>query len=219
MGKPVVFGIPVVMVTALLAVLGLWAWGPIAAGGPTSNAGLTWNVEYWHRNADGEVLQHKNDSNTVTGVGVESALDRLINAGTDGDRAGEADTFDQIVLLDVAYTVNEVSAVPTTSMLQNVDGGAAASNQNPADGAFTDVAASVTDGQGEVGVTFTATAGNPPTAVQMLLGKFAEQTQADNTDPTLTIAAVDILASIVISVDLAPTDTLTITWTIDVNPV
>lgn len=37
-GKPVVFGTPVVMVTALVAALALWAWGPIG-GDPTSNTG------------------------------------------------------------------------------------------------------------------------------------------------------------------------------------
>ena len=92
-----------------------------------------------------------------------------------------------------------------------------ANNQNPSDGVFSDVTASTTDGKGEVVETFTATAGDPPAAVQMLLGKFPVQSQADNTDPASTIAAADILASIVINVDLAPTDTLQITWTIDVD--
>ncbi len=215
-GKPVVFGIPVVMVTALVAVLALWAWGP-SGGGATSGATLKWNVEYWHRDAAGEVLQHKIDHNTITGVGDEMALDRLINAGGDGDVAGETDAMDQIVLLDVAYTVDNVTAVPVTSVLQNVDGDGAANNQNPSDGVFGDVTASTTDGKGEVVETFTATAGDPPAAVQMLLGKFPVQSQADNTDPASTIAAADILASIVINVDLAPTDTLQITWTIDVD--
>ena len=45
-GKPVVFGTPVVMVTALVALLALWAWGPIGVGGSTSTASAVWNVEY-----------------------------------------------------------------------------------------------------------------------------------------------------------------------------
>ena len=71
------FGVPAVMVTVLVAVLALWAWGPIGgsgASGPSSNASLVWNVEYWHRNADGEVLQHKIDHNTVTGTGLRPPL-------------------------------------------------------------------------------------------------------------------------------------------------
>ena len=87
------------------------------------------------------------------------------------------------------------------------------------------------DGDGKVTVVFKAAAGNPPAAVQMLLVKTAEDDSAANAgagdgsgggtpDASTNLAdilAADILAAITISVNLEPTDTLTITWNINVN--
>ena len=69
-GKPVVFGASMIVVSVLVAVTALWSWGPIGAerGGATSTAGLSWNVEYWHRNSDGLVRSHQKQHNAMTGV-------------------------------------------------------------------------------------------------------------------------------------------------------
>ena len=227
MGKLVVFGTSVVMVTAMVALLALWAWAPIG-GGPTSNAGLKWNVEYWHHNADGKVLQHKKASNAIVASGLEHAVERLI-AAADADATlafanpaateiGEGNAFDQIVLMNVDDAASD--GLLAASILLLVDGGtgnnagqaAGGDANNPADGAYTDVG-TASDGDGSVTLQFLAD-GDPAAATQMHLVKAG----VDNTgDGAAAIIADDILATIEISVDLADTDTLTITWTLDVD--
>ena len=220
--KSVVFGVPVVMVTTLVAVLALWAWAPIDVGS-TSNAGLTWNVEYWHRNAEGEVLQHKKESNAIVASGLEHAMERLI-AEADADASlafadpgavaeiGVANAFDQIVLLNVDDAASD--GILLGSVLTNVDGtnNADAVHMNPADGTYANVG-SATDGDGSVAVTFLAQ-GDPAQAEQMHLVKAPFD---DTVGGALAIAADDVLATIEIVVDLADTDTLTVTWTINVS--
>ena len=225
-------GVPVVMVTVLLTVMTMWAWGPIAGGGPTSNAGLTWNVEYWHRNADGEVLQHKKESNAVVASGLEHAMERLIAAGS-GDIAlaftnpaaaeiGEANAFDQIVLMNADDNLTNGCAggggasdgICETQILLLVDGSdvCGGTDNNPADGTYANVG-STSDGDGSVAVTFCAN-GDPDPATQMHLVKAPVR---DTSSVALAIIADDILATIEISVDLADTDTLTVTWTINIS--
>ena len=239
-GKPVMFGVPVVMVTLLLTVLALWAWGPIggSASGAGSNAGLVWNVEYWHRNAAGEVLQHKKDSNAIVASGLEHAVERLIAASstvinlafTDPAAAeiGEANAFDQIVLMNADDNLDTSGAggtgasdgIDSTQILLLVDGGggnnsgqtAGGVKNNPADGLYADVG-TISDGDGKVTLQFLAD-GNPDAATQMHLVKAAPD---DTAGAAADIVAADILATIEISVDLADTDTLTITWTVDVD--
>ena len=217
--KSVVFGTPAVMVSVLVAVMALWAWGPISVGGTTSQAGVKWNVEYWHRNAEGEVLQHKKDSNAIVASGLEHAMERLIAAGS-GDIAlaftdptaaeiGEANAFDQIVLLDTDDAASD--GILLGSVLLNVDGGtgnnsgqaAGGVENNPADGAYSNVG-TTSDGDGNVTLQFLAD-GDPDAATQMHLVKAPVD---DTVGAALAIAATDILATIEISVDLADTDTL-----------
>jgi hypothetical protein len=190
-----------------------------------------WNVEYWHHNSDGELLTYGEGHNTVTGIGVEAGMERLIQAsldlGTQTDAAGlltEANTWDQIALLNTNAAGDSVTdGILAASILDLVDGGTAQNeNQvaggaitNPADGAFSDTTNSTTDGKAEVTLKFLAD-GDPGVASQMVLGKFAVR---DNQGAAgAALAAEDILAAIDISVNLANTDTLTITWTIDINP-
>ena len=227
--KSVVFGTPAVMVSVLVAVLSLWAWGPISVGGPTSQAGVKWNVEYWHRNAEGELLQHKKDSNAIVASGLEHAMERLITA-LDADATlaftdpatsaiGEANAFDQIVLMDTDDAASD--GLLAANILLLIDGGtgdnagqaAGGAAWNPADGAYSNVG-TTSDGDGDVTLQFLAD-GNPDAATQMHLVKAG----VDDTGSggAAAIAAADILATIEISVDLADTDTLTVTWTIDVD--
>jgi len=83
-------------------------------------------------------------------------------------------------------------------------------HNNPADGAY--VAGSSGTGDGTVTVKFLAV-GNPDPALQMRLVKAIPDDTASSCCEAVTLAQT--LAVIAISVDLANTDTLTITWTLD----
>ena len=230
--KRVLLGVPMLMVAAMVAVMALWVTGIIGGGGvfggPSSQAAITWNVEYWHRNAAGEVLQHKKDSNAIVASGLEHAMERLINAtapvlsfaNVAQTNIGEANAFDQIVLMNLDD--DPVNGLLATNILLNVDGGtgnntgqvAAGVENNPADGAWSDTGGDSTDGTGEITLKFLAD-GDPLTATQMHLVKSVVDDTTDSGQAA--IAAEDILATIEIEVNLADTDTLTITWTINVT--
>ncbi len=220
-----VFGSSAVVVTAMVAVLALWVWIPIGVG-PTSNAGLTWNVEYWHRNADGEVLQHKIAHNAITVEGLDATNLLLIDESAvlaAGSPLTDTDTYDQILLMDVNLATRPITSPPVSGdILLLVDGGDDGNNTgqdtdavhtNPADG--LDAATGGGSGDGTVTSQFLAV-GNPDPALQMRLVKAAPDDTAISCCAAITLAQT--LAVIAISVDLADTDTLTITWTIDVSP-
>ena len=54
-----------------------------SAGGHTSTGSIVWNVEYWQHNAAGEELLYRKAHNTITGVGLEAAMQLVINASLD----------------------------------------------------------------------------------------------------------------------------------------
>jgi len=224
----VIFGACAIMFTAIVALMALWVWAPVG-GGPRSSTGLTWNVEYWQQDADGQVLQHRQAHNAIVANGLEQAVERLIAAG-DADAAlafgnpaaseiGEANAFDQIVLMNADDDASD--GLLASNILLLVDGGtgnnagqaAGGAVNNPADGTYVNVG-DATDGDGSVVLQFLAD-GDPVPATQMHLVKAAvNDTSAGG---AVAIAAEDILATIEIDVDLADTDTLTVTWTIDVE--
>ena len=192
-------------------------------------------MEYWHRNADGVVLQHVIDQNTVSEIGKQAAMARLIDVSI--TIASATTTFAQVVLMKTAHSVDTTTAVTDTKILLDVAGAAGSTpvgdgpsvHLNPVSGTFTDSGS--VDGAGKVTVIFKAAAGDPDPAVQMLLVKTVEDDSAaddgsadgsnagspDLSNNLVDIVAADILAAITISVDLAPTDTLQIDWTIDVD--
>ena len=142
-------------------------------------------------------------------------MERLIDDTTVAG-ATAAGSFGQIALLNVV-DADLTDGVVAASILDNVDGqndGDATVINNPSDGTYANVG-TITDGDGSVAVTFQATGADPAAALQMVLGKFAENDNAGGAGSIL--AAEDILAGIAISVDLALTDTLTVTWTINVS--
>ena len=217
--------IPVLIATVIIGGLALWALGMIP-GGQDHGAKVKWNVEYWHQNAEGEVLAYKKDSNAIVASGLEHAMERLIAAQSPSlaftnpaaAEIGEANAFDQIVLMNTDDPAT--GGLAAANILLLVDGGtgnnagqAAGGNKwNPADGAYLNVGTG-TDGDGKVTLQFLAD-GDPVAATQMHLVKAG----VDNTgDGAVLINAVDILATIEISVDLADTDTLTVTWTLDID--
>lgn len=211
---------------AAVVLLSIWFFAPI--GGGSTSAALKWNVEYWHHSADGELLQYEKSHNAIVASGLEHAMERLI-AAADADASlgftnpgaaeiGEANAFDQIVLMNTDDAASD--GLLAANVLLLVDGGTGnnagqASGgvaNNPADGAYSNVGTS-SDGDGSVTLQFLAD-GDPAAATQMHLVKAGVD---DTGDGAVAIAADDILATIEISVDLSDTDTLTITWTIDVD--
>lgn len=219
--KPVLLTVPVVMFITLMAVLALWATGTIGGnGGPgaSSNASIVWNVEYWHRNANGDLLQHVKDQNAVSVQGLESAMERLISDGSPN-----TDTFDQILLMKTDQTAAPATDAVnfTDDVLLLVDGaGADTTHENPADGTYNATGGGdndTIDGAGTVQVTFTGmgSGAGPAAALQMRLVRSVPN---DTLLATVVPSLVETLATLPISVDLAATDTLTVTWTIDINP-
>jgi len=211
------------MFIALVAVLALWATGSIngnGIGGASSNASLSWNVEYLHQNADGDVLQQNKAHNTVTVEGLETAMNRLIDDGS--ITAGGTAAFDNILLMKTDQTAAPATDFPVflDDILTLVDGaGADGTHQNPADGTFSATgggSTNTTDGAGTVAVTFTGmgSGAGPAAALQMRL---VNSTPRDTLLESVAVSLAETLATIAISVDLAATDTLTVTWTIDIN--
>jgi hypothetical protein len=211
--KTVVFGAPMVLLFMLVTIIALWSWEALGAdgGGTTSTGALSWNVEYWHRASDGTVIGHQKQHNAMTGIGMEEAMLRLIK---DGElSAGDADIFDQIVLMNADDSADD--GLLAANILLDVDGtnNPDEVESNPADGVFTDVG-TATDGDGKVTVTFLAQ-GDPQPATQMHLVKSAPDDTADG--GVAAVAAEDIAATIEISVDLSDTDTLQVDWTINLS--
>ena len=230
--KPALLTVPVVMFITLIAVLALWATGNIGGsgvGGASTTASAVWNVEYWHKNAAGEVLQYQKVHNTVTTNGLDAAVERLIDAESGGElvaivagSAAEDFAFDNVVLLLNQTEDPDTQTVLGTSVLQDVDGantGGDADEWNPADGVYQIGGRGANDGDGVVTVTFLAGSGNPGPALRMLLTTAALNDTNDVPSATTAddILIGEILAFININVDLADTDTLTITWTVDIS--
>ena len=219
MSKPVLIGIPMLMVATVVAVMALWALGLIGVSGVGTNsvASLGWNVEYWHRNADGELLEYKKSHNALTALGLEHAMERLIIASSGqttltfanpaAAQIGEANAFDNIVILKTDDTSGDIDAGNIALL---IDGGGTG-DCNPCDGTYADGGGD--GGDGKVTVVFTAT--GTVTTNEMQLVKTADEDTADG--GAVTISANDVLAVLNLQVTLANTDTLTITWTIDVN--
>ena len=155
--KPALLTVPVVMFITLVAVLALWATGNIGANGggggtgASSDIGLVWNVEYWHRNADGDLLAYKKDHNAFTANGKEMAMERLIKVGA-GNLADtsttpqliEADAYNKIVL---QTTDDEGDSIIESAKIALLMDGGGTGDANPMPGSFSDGGG---DGTGDV---------------------------------------------------------------------
>ena len=221
--KPVLLTVPVVMFIALVAVLALWSNGSLSGngiGGATTSASMTWNVEYWHRNAAGDLIEYKKEHNAFLKNGKEIAMERLIKVGAghlqDTSTATgliQTDAFNKIVL-QVTDNDSDSSpnAIETGLISLTVDGDNGTSgSQNPATGSFSDGGGDGT-GDGSIAVTFVA----DDTSVLSEMSLVAAP--PDDTDNgSVEIAIADVLAVISLSVTLESTDTPTVTWTIDAS--
>ncbi|MCH8988689.1 MAG: hypothetical protein IIA92_07765 [Chloroflexi bacterium] len=219
--KPVLLGVPMLMVAAMVAVMALWVTGIIGGGGgvfggPSSTGTLVWNVEYWHRDSDGNLLQYGKDHNAITVEGLDAAVDHLLSQ-TVQDALGADDAFDKIILLTANASVDPASDGFTAANIAldidgtNVAGGA---DLNPADGVLSGTGG--LDGVGIITVTFVSDVDSNAIAQMGLINQAAIDT-ASTTEAD--IIAADILASLDITVTLNTNDTLQITWTIDFNAV
>ena len=212
--KPLIFGTPLMIALGTLALM--WALFGIGSGAD-SPLGLTWNVELTQRDAGGNVLYNEKLHNAIQDNGLEDAMLRLLDASAAGDKSGETDAYDQIVLMDTDDDPSD--GLLAANILLTMDGGNgnnSGQNQdsvhnNPADGAFSDGGGDGT-GDGRVTLMFLSVSCDC-TATQMHLVK--APVDDTNASGAAAIASTDILATIEISIVLDDGDTLTVTWTID----
>ena len=189
-------------------------------GGATTSASMTWNVEYWQRNAAGDLIEYKKEHHAFLKNGKEIAMERLIKVGAGhlqdtSSSTGliQTDAYNKIVL---QTTDNESDSSPnvieTGKISLTVDGdNGTGGSQNPATGFFSDGGGDGT-GDGSIAVTFVA----DDTSVLSEMSLVAAPPD-DTDDGSAEIAVADVLAVISLSVTLESTDTLTVTWTIDAS--
>ena len=224
MEKIRVVGLTLLVVGLLVAGVVLWAAGseegapetalnlggdPVPTGRAVASAGISGIIEYTVRDADGKLKDHGIIHNTVNGDALNETFNRIAATATGG-------AFDGIAALSVATsTDNPSDGVLSTSIELLLDGdGGTGGDQNPADGTVTTDFGTET-GNGTVAVTFTAT--GSADVLQIVLTKAAE-------DDTLVggadaIADADIFAYVdVPDISLTSSDTVTYTWTVDVDP-
>lgn len=217
--KPVLLGVPMLMVAAMVAVLALWAMGIMGGGGgvfggPSSVAGATWNVEYWHRDSEGNLLAYGKDHNAVTAEGLDAAVDHLLSQSVQ-DGLGADTAFDKIILLSANASSDPASnGFTNTNIVLDIDGTnvPGGTDFNPANGVLSGTGG--LDGVGVITVTFVSDVDSNAILQMGLVNTPAIDTAGN---PEAAIAAADILASLDITVTLNTNDTLQITWTIDFN--
>ena len=178
------------------------------SGASVERLGISGVIEYVVRGADGKVKQQGAIRNTTNDP---EALNEVFNRIT-GTASGGA--YDGIAALDVPVATDDPSnGVLASSLTLLLDGDSvAAGNQNPTDGAVT-TDFGTESGNGTVAVTFTAQ--GAANVLQIVLTKSIED---DTADGALAIADADIFAFVdVPDVSLAASDTVTYTWTVDVD--
>ena len=180
---------------------------PPVQGGTSARTGIKGIVEYTVRGPDGKIKEHAIIQNTVNDEGLNDTFN-LITASGNG-------TYDGIAALSVAVgTDDPADGVLASSITLLLDGDSGTGGeQNPADGTVTTDFGTET-GNGTVDVTFTAT--GSADIRQIVLTRATE-------DDTLiggaaAIADADIFSYVdVPDISLSASDTVTYTWTIDVD--
>ena len=176
-------------------------------GGTSARTGIKGIVEYTVRGPDGKVKKHEVIHNTVNVEGLNDAFN-LITATGLGAHDGIA------ALKDDVATDDPADGVLAASIALTLDGDSGTGgDQNPADGTVT-TDFGTESGNGTVGVTFTAT--GSVTIKQIVLTRATE----DDTlvGGAVAIADADIFAYVdVPDISLTTNDTVTYTWTIDVD--
>ena len=223
MKKIRVVGLTLLVVALLVTGVVLWPAGseegvpetalnlggdPVQTGRTVASAGISGIIEYTVRDADGKLKEHGIIHNTVNAEALNETFNRIAATASGG-------AFDGIAALSVATsTDNPADGVLSTSIELLLDGdGGTGGDQNPADGTVTTDFGSET-GNGTVAVTFTATG-----AADVLQIVLTKATEDDTTDGALAIVDADIFAYVdVPDISLTTNDTVTYTWTVDVDP-
>jgi hypothetical protein len=193
--KPVIFGVPALLLAAaLIAALALWAWNG-SGGRGTEGTRVVANVEYTVRDAAGNVKDHGFFHNAATRHLLGDARTRLSTAVA----ADALNTYDDVALC----TTNVSGATPAEGFLGVACVALSANVANP------DLNNGVTDGGTStptyaITANYTATAASVIREIQLVKGAVA------STIPVLTTVG----AARAVTIDLANTDTLAITWTI-----
>lgn len=191
--RPLMTGVPMLVLVALMAFWALWAWGVGGGAGASDIGRVSGVIEWTQRDASGNVLSHQTIHNTTTTL-LKNHIRTLL--GTAGGPAGvttDADLYDNIQLL----TANDVNREVTP-----IAGDLSANlTANPADGTNADGATGVYT----TVVTFTATGASTIEELQLTKGAATSGT------PETIGAYQDV------SITLASTDTLEVTWTVTIN--
>ena len=177
------------------------------SGGTSARTGIKGIVEYTVRGPDGKIKEHDIIHNTVNNEGLNDTFNLITATGLG--------VHDGIAALSVAVGTDDPSdGVLSTSITLLLDGDSGTGGeQNPADGTVTTDFGTET-GNGTVDVTFTAT--GSADIRQIVLTRATE-------DDTLVggaaaIADADIFSYVdVPDISLSASDTVTYTWTIDVD--
>jgi len=191
--RPFITGVPTVLLVGLLAIWAIWAWGVGGGAGASDIGRISGMIEWTQRDASGNVLAQQTIHNTTTTL-LKNHIRTLL--GTAGGPAGvtsDADLYDNIQLLTANDTNREVTPA-NADLSANLDA-------NPADGTNADG----TVGRYTTVVTFTASGASTIEELQLTKGAATSGT------------AETIGAHQDVSITLANTDTLQVTWTVTIS--
>jgi hypothetical protein len=232
--KPIIFGVPVLLVAGLVLGLSLWAWGPlVASGGGGVKDGLTYKgiVEYTVTGPDGVLKDHKVYHNAVNITpGFDAAAARLTGAQftSDLDLAGAAneegqglDAFSKILAAKVVRS-SAAAGSGTADDYGTTDGLVSlGDNQadvtvgnNPAQASAANLSVTA-DGTGVATIKVTFQAEATQAIAELALVKTAAIAAALDISAIVDAA---VLATQAVTITLENNDTLDVTWTVDINP-
>lgn len=180
----------VMIAAAFMTFFAVFVWGGGSEAGLTDGGRIKGVVEWTHRDASGAVLGHSLLDNTTLDLIKNDARGRLGVSSTLAD----ADLYDEIALC----SSNSSGAACTLSTVGNI------TEANPQEG----TGSAGGTGVFSVALTFTATGAVTIEELQLVKGN-----NADGDVPTTS----EIGAWQNVSVTLADTDTLTVTWTVTVS--
>lgn len=175
---------------AFMTFFAVFVWGGGSEAGLTDGGRISGVVEWTHRDASGAVLGHALFDNTTLDLIKNDARGRLGVSSTLVD----ADLYDEIALC----SNNATGTACTLSTVGNI------TEANPQEGAGS----AGSTGVFSVALTFTATGAVVIEELQLVKGN-----NADGDVPTTS----EIGAFQDVSVNLANTDTLTVTWTVTIS--
>ena len=195
--KTIRFGLPALFILGIVAGLAFWVGETGRTGGAVGSVGDTAMIRGWvdvtHRDADGNILWQNDDHNTVVASLITAAADRV---GITAQTTASSDMYDwiQACSADASGVSCSISDLDTTD----------ATEDNPLDG--TGVAGAA--GEYVSAVTFLCSSATSCAAIQEI--QLVSGDPADGVSGTIG-AWQDV------NVTLSGSDTLTVTWTVDIG--